>query len=701
MIFRPGQIQNVLKQISKNILLYISMNLGEAVLSEADHSLLSSMGLSMKNLSGDFPPYYKMFLLGRLTQLIGEWNSSRLEYPEFEDYLRRGQFQPLTPFEEIQYTLARQATYSHLKNLENRARMESEGIMMDVLSRSEYEAIVKEEIEVGIKERKAVGGIVSDIGHRTLDWKKDIGRIVDTEMNNIFQRGRAVQISEKNHGTDPLVYKDVYEGACRHCIYLYLTHGIGSAPRVFHMSELLANGSNIGRKVPEWKATIGGVHPFCFLNPNVKIYTTNGWISISKIQPGDMVLTHKGRFRKVTSTMRRKYQVGITEIYNIKIRVRGGKVSLNGITGSHPILTNRGWIKVVDLQKTDKISFGTQKCTECQVDFPIYTNGGSICTISAKVCSHYCGGKSNATVFNKKLKDPEYKAKYGKEMSERLIQMYKERPEIVEQMKETKKLKHFNMTFEERCALTKNANVFVREQISKGTFNFSQEFIHSRSGKRTSTGLEGKMKWLLQKLNIEFIEQFEIVRNEWHSLGRKRRYYVDFYIPKHNLVIECDGYYHHSDEHKAYDIERDLEIKKLIGAEVVHFTDKEIQQNLGDCFVKMNRVLANHEGKYSGDCTGEILSIEKRSGSQLNGYFRYNKEKVLYNFAVDEDESYIADGIVVHNCRCNLRELPAGMIWNKDKKQFVYNEKSLKEQEAALGMKGKIKIYIGNKLVEV
>jgi hypothetical protein len=266
MIFSPRQIERILQQISKNMLLYISVNLGEAVLSEVDRALLTSLGLDVLGLGGAFPRYYKMYILGRLTQVIGDANSNRLTINDFEEYLRRGQFQPLTPFEEVQYMLARQATYGHLKNLEHRMRTDVETDIMTVISRSEYEGIIKEEIEIGIRDRKSLASIISDIGHRTTDWTKDLGRIVDTEMNNIFQRGRAVRISEVNRGKDPLVYKDVFEGACRHCIHLYLTSGLGSAPRVFHLSELMANGTNIGRKVQDWKPTIGGVHPWCRCN---------------------------------------------------------------------------------------------------------------------------------------------------------------------------------------------------------------------------------------------------------------------------------------------------------------------------------------------------------------------------------------------------------------------------------------------------
>jgi hypothetical protein len=35
-------------------------------------------------------------------------------------------------------------------------------------------------------------------------------------------------------------------------------------------------------------------------------------------------------------------------------------------------------------------------------------------------------------------------------------------------------------------------------------------------------------------------------------------------------------------------------------------------------------------------------------------HWKPKTSKRLYNFAVDEDESYIAKGFVVHNCRCRL-----------------------------------------------
>jgi len=81
-------------------------------------------------------------------------------------------------------------------------------------------------------------------------------------MQDIFNRGRAEQI-KSDKGSDVLVYKEVYPKACRHCIRLYLTNGVGSQPKLFSLQELEDNGTNIGLKVNDWKPTISPCHPHC------------------------------------------------------------------------------------------------------------------------------------------------------------------------------------------------------------------------------------------------------------------------------------------------------------------------------------------------------------------------------------------------------------------------------------------------------
>jgi ribonucleoside-diphosphate reductase alpha chain len=71
------------------------------------------------------------------------------------------------------------------------------------------------------------------------------------------------------------------------------------------------------------------------------ISTINGPKPIEEISEGDLVLTHRGRYRRVTETMRREGY-----LYRIKI----DKLPEMRVTGEHPFFTDQGWIDAADLE---------------------------------------------------------------------------------------------------------------------------------------------------------------------------------------------------------------------------------------------------------------------------------------------------------------------------------------------------------------
>ncbi|HEY6401411.1 MAG TPA: ribonucleotide reductase N-terminal alpha domain-containing protein, partial [Blastocatellia bacterium] len=71
------------------------------------------------------------------------------------------------------------------------------------------------------------------------------------------------------------------------------------------------------------------------------ISTINGPKPIEEISEGDLALTHRGRYRRVTETMRREGY-----LYRIKI----DKLPEMRVTGEHPFFTDQGWIDAADLE---------------------------------------------------------------------------------------------------------------------------------------------------------------------------------------------------------------------------------------------------------------------------------------------------------------------------------------------------------------
>lgn len=61
---------------------------------------------------------------------------------------------------------------------------------------------------------------------------------------------------------ETLVFKRPTPRACKQCVKHYLEED-GVVPKVFKLSEILANGDNYKKKMVDWKPVWGTMHPNC------------------------------------------------------------------------------------------------------------------------------------------------------------------------------------------------------------------------------------------------------------------------------------------------------------------------------------------------------------------------------------------------------------------------------------------------------
>lgn len=123
----------------------------------------------------------------------------------------------------------------------------------------------------GITDKESISQIAAKMKKATGDVQRDWLRAAHTEVHNLIEEGKANAIAKLQPDEDPLVYKIPRSDACPYCKLLYLKDG--TIPRVFRLSVLMANGTNIGRKpgrpstsgkgATEYKATLGAMHPWC------------------------------------------------------------------------------------------------------------------------------------------------------------------------------------------------------------------------------------------------------------------------------------------------------------------------------------------------------------------------------------------------------------------------------------------------------
>jgi hypothetical protein len=113
--------------------------------------------------------------------------------------------------------------------------------------------------------RMTNAGIAHRIRERSKDLFKDWDRVVTTELAQATNLGSFDAIVENNRskGADEIhVYKiGPHDGkTCKYCMKFWFLPD-GATPRVYKLSELIANGSNFGRKAADWQPTIGITHP--------------------------------------------------------------------------------------------------------------------------------------------------------------------------------------------------------------------------------------------------------------------------------------------------------------------------------------------------------------------------------------------------------------------------------------------------------
>lgn len=101
------------------------------------------------------------------------------------------------------------------------------------------------------------------------DWENRWSLIVNTELSRASNYGAMDAIVQNNKEKE---HSEIYcyktgagahdPSTCDECKrFWYLEDGV--TPRVYRLSELMANGSNIGRKRADWQPSIDSTHPNC------------------------------------------------------------------------------------------------------------------------------------------------------------------------------------------------------------------------------------------------------------------------------------------------------------------------------------------------------------------------------------------------------------------------------------------------------
>lgn len=260
MFLTPNQIADLLRIVNVYSTSFLANAVGTDILTTADKATLRAAGFSTADIDNASTNAAQAFKFGMLSMALGDNASNSMTYEQFKKHIRSGKFFPLNKVEQaalerIKFQIAnetRRLTGNMQRDIERKLVVIDQG-------RAVHSETVLSAAARAIKDRQSVAQLAGELGKLTEQWNRDMGRIADYVLHEAFNEGRVAQVAK---GSGKL-YFDVYPGACKHCIRLYLSGGLGSEPIIFDVAAIRANGSNVGKKQNEWKATIGPVHPWC------------------------------------------------------------------------------------------------------------------------------------------------------------------------------------------------------------------------------------------------------------------------------------------------------------------------------------------------------------------------------------------------------------------------------------------------------
>lgn len=215
----------------------------------------------------------KIFILGKLSQKLGIDNINKVNIGDFEKFVKEENIPNFDTTEN-----------KSLNSLKRQAYLDILG--KQFACEKEVRQIVLNE-EIQNKGKIKMSNLTKALKEK-FEELSDIKKSVNYISESVFNDGRVDEIKEETGEEDPYVYIVSRSNCCPHCRRVYQTP---NGPKIFKLSELQANGNNIGIKNPNnWKPTIPCLHPHCY-DKDTEVLTDEGWKYFKDLTGKEQCLT--------------------------------------------------------------------------------------------------------------------------------------------------------------------------------------------------------------------------------------------------------------------------------------------------------------------------------------------------------------------------------------------------------------------------
>jgi C1A family cysteine protease len=442
-------------------------------------------------------------------------------------------------------------------------------------------------------------------------WEYVEGKFRDKPSHNCYKTALDNQVLEYLRITPHTLYE------IKHCLadgHLVL---FGLMIYESMMSDCVAHSGYV--PIPDNNDRPIGGHAVCCL-PNTLITTHRGFISIKDIEIGDMVLTHNGRFKKVLNTFSREVN---EEIYKISNNCGDDLY----VTKEHPFYT-KNYSKLTKLTQTEKTnSFLTdvewQNAENLKIGNLLYS---PICDEISNNNENIIYDSDFFELLGMYIGDGNINARYSNNENVKSMKLRfslgKDYPELIERCKyllskySDNKIgidnfaNHINVVCYDTKLSKKIGDIcgYAKNKKISSTILFAD----SKLQKSFIIGWHETDGCRINNENIISTSEHVLYQELIFILKRLRLLYSISIKPKHISIIKG----------KPYQCK-----------ESYHIHISNVDEN-------WNQTRTKHRSIYYDNYL--IFKLNNISTETYSGK--------VYNFEVEDDNSYVANGIAVHNC---------------------------------------------------
>lgn len=208
------------------------------------------------------------YQVGKLEKTLVDIDWNNLDLPEFEKALSKA---TMTSAQKKALEFAKVNAGQRITALNNTMTT----MVTNVLTQQSMSQLqgIQYIIGQGLSTAQSRGEVARILRDFTGDWKRDWNRVAHSEMWEAKLQGEVMSILDNESpltqdGGDTIVFKRPAHNACNQCKKHYLESD-GVTPKLFRLQDLIANGSNVGRKTADWLPTVGILHPNCMCTLNI------------------------------------------------------------------------------------------------------------------------------------------------------------------------------------------------------------------------------------------------------------------------------------------------------------------------------------------------------------------------------------------------------------------------------------------------